>query len=258
MSLINDALKKAQKQRTGEAPTLASMPGVGGESAHRIARRAKPTGFNTMMARAGMAGGAVLLLAVGAFFVLRGKPETGNLKPERQSTASQPGGSPLVLPSVASGEGRGGGPSASSAGPTSSVTAPPSPVASPPSSAPAPVTFTLKTDPVVVAEKAEVKEQKTTSVPAEIHSPSPVVRAPSPEVPAAPAAKLEPRAITYIENLKVAGIRASATDAKVLMNDRVYRIGSTVEAEMGLKLVDITANSLTFEDDRGGRYTRVF
>ena len=70
--------------------------------------------------------------------------------------------------------------------------------------------------------------------------------------------KLEPRAIQYIEALKVAGIRASATDAKVLMNDRVYRIGSLVEAEMGLKLVDITANSLTFEDERGGRYTRTF
>jgi hypothetical protein len=42
------------------------------------------------------------------------------------------------------------------------------------------------------------------------------------------------------------------------MNDRVYRIGSLVEAEMGLTLVEITTGSLTFEDERGGRYTRTF
>ena len=72
---------------------------------------------------------------------------------------------------------------------------------------------------------------------------------------------LEPRAINHIESLRVAGIRASATDpkdSKVLMNDRVYRIGNIVEAEMGLRLVEITSGSLTFEDARGGRYTRTF
>ncbi len=70
---------------------------------------------------------------------------------------------------------------------------------------------------------------------------------------------LEPRAINHIESLRVAGIRASASDpkdSKVLMNDRVYRIGNIVEAEMGLRLVEITSSSLTFEDARGGRYTR--
>ena len=36
MSLINDALKKAQKQRTGDAPPLASMPSIGGEPAATI------------------------------------------------------------------------------------------------------------------------------------------------------------------------------------------------------------------------------
>lgn len=50
----------------------------------------------------------------------------------------------------------------------------------------------------------------------------------------------------------------TSTDAKVLMNDRVYRVGSLVEAEMGLTLVGITTGSLTFEDERGGRYTRTF
>lgn len=64
--------------------------------------------------------------------------------------------------------------------------------------------------------------------------------------------------MTFIENIKVAGIRASATDSKVLMNDRVYRVGDMVEHEMALKLVGITSNSLTFEDEHGGRFTRTF
>ena len=88
-------------------------------------------------------------------------------------------------------------------------------------------------------------------------APASAATAPAPE-PGRPAPKLEPRAIQFIENIKVAGIMARPTDSKVLMNDRVYRIGSLVEAEMGLTLVGITPNSLTFEDGHGGRYTRTF
>ena len=42
------------------------------------------------------------------------------------------------------------------------------------------------------------------------------------------------------------------------MNDRVYRIGDIIEHQLGLKLVGITATSLTFEDESGARYTRNF
>jgi hypothetical protein len=42
------------------------------------------------------------------------------------------------------------------------------------------------------------------------------------------------------------------------MNDRVYRNGDIVEYELGLKLIEITANSLTFENESGARYTRNF
>jgi hypothetical protein len=73
-----------------------------------------------------------------------------------------------------------------------------------------------------------------------------------------PPRRLDARATTYIDNIRVAGIRASATDSKVLMNDRVYRAGDLVEHEMGLKLIGITSSSLTFEDPNGGQYTRNF
>ena len=59
---------------------------------------------------------------------------------------------------------------------------------------------------------------------------APIQVEPAPAQPAAPAVvrKLEPRAINFINSIRVAGIRASATDSKVLMMDRVYRIGDTV------------------------------
>jgi hypothetical protein len=237
MSLINDALKKAQKQRTGEIPTLASMPGVGGESAQRIARRAKPTGFNTLIIRAGIASGIALLLAIGGWLAFGRKAESGKLKAEGSGTVAVQPAVPAQQPATVSQQ----------------------PAATP--------TFTLKTEPSVPKTEtppttvARPELPKPTAPSSKSIAQQPATNnqqpAPVPE-PAKPALKLEPKAIQYIEGLKVAGIRASATDAKVLMNDRVYRIGGIVEAELGLKLVEITANSLTFEDERGGRYTRTF
>jgi hypothetical protein len=89
-------------------------------------------------------------------------------------------------------------------------------------------------------------------------APPPPEPAPAPVKPAAPPLRLEPRAVAYIENLRIVGIRVSPTDSKVLMNDRVYRIGDVVEYELGLKLTGITSSSLTFEDPRVAVYTRSF
>lgn len=271
MSLINDALKKAQKQRTGAAPALASMPSVGGETPHRIAKRAKPAGFDTLIVRAGAGAGIALLLAVGGYFAFRGAPEDRGQKTEVSNqapsqSASPNAGSPLQ-PSPDLRLTSADGPSASS-----------NPQVSVPQPAAAPV-FTLPVAP---------KPEPVASVPAsepQASRPTPQASVPSP-APASPtrltgsdprvspfrsqdstpaqatgpqtALKLEPRAIQFIENIKVAGIMARPTDSKVLMNDRVYRLGSIVEAEMGLTLVGITSDSLTFEDGNGGRYTRIF
>ena len=255
MSLINDALKKAQKQRTGEAPILASLPSVGGQSAASISRRSKSGGPNPLLVWAG-AGAGVLLLAVGSWFALRSTPED-----RAQKTENSPRQPASTQSSVVSNQ---------SSGP-STVYRPPA------TETPAPVSFVLpiaqppKVETVAGVQKNADKEPRTTV--AQAPTSSPVAKppdeprhstasagGPSSDTSAAatqPALKLENRAVQFIDNIKVAGIRASATDAKVLMNDRVYRLGSVVEADLGLKLVGITANSLTFEDERGARYTRI-
>jgi hypothetical protein len=231
MSLINEALKKAQKQRTGESPSLSGLPGVGGEPAARIARRAKPVGFNSLLTRIGIGAGAVALLVVAGIFLARmlTSPPAAPAKPAvvaAAETVSKPADAAPAKPAE---------PGAANANKFLL------PVAVIPTPAPAPVTPA----PAAVENKPAVTAAVVTAAPA------------APAKPA-PAAKLEPKAISYIENIRVAGIRASGADSKVLMNDRVYRVGDTVEHELGLKLTGITSNSLSFEDERGAKYTRNF
>ncbi len=53
MSLINDALKKAQRQRGGDAAT-DDAPGAPPAGSARVARREKPAGFQTILLRTGI------------------------------------------------------------------------------------------------------------------------------------------------------------------------------------------------------------
>lgn len=239
MSLINEALKKAQKQRTGEAPTLASMPAIGGESARHIARRAKPASFNTLLIRLGLGGAGLVIVLVVGVLLLRKSPAPA--EPTAVAQTAPPVQTAPTTPPAA----------------TAST-----PASAPAQTAPAETVFVLPVAPPPATEKAtavipQPEPKAATPLPA-----APVAQpaAPTSEPVRAPAppGRLEPRAIAYIDNIRVAGIRASATDSKVLMNDRVYRIGDTVEHEMRLKLVGITSSSLTFEDMAGGQYTRNF
>jgi cytoskeletal protein RodZ len=214
MSLINDALKKAQKQRTGEAPSLGSLPSVGGESPQRIAKRAKPAGFDTLIIRAGVGAGIALLLVVGGYFVFRSAPEDRGQRTQNSPTQTASTPSPAVTPTSPA----------------------PSPVLRPPSSQPASAApaFTL---PVAQTQKTEDREPRTaqTSEPTSVLRPpssEPAKPAPAPtgsdprvspfsapsasaqasrpapqasaaQVASPPPPKLEPRAIQFIENIKV-------------------------------------------------------
>jgi len=248
MSLINDALKKAQKQRTGEAPPLASMPSIGGESPVTIAKRAKPASFNALFLRVGLGAGALLLvIGVGAYYAFR-SPGQETVAPPPQAQPASPTVPPKDEPAVGLAKAVEPAPTFNlpiAAPPT--VVRPPAPAVHQP--APAPV-VAMATPPPAVKPKEEPRPGAGEAVA------KPAVPAPAAEPVV--AAKMDNKAVGYIENLRIAGIRASATDSKVLMNDRVYRIGDIVEHELGLKLIAITSSSMTFEDERGARYTRNF
>lgn len=240
MSLINDALKKAQRQRTGDSP-LSQPPMPGGTPAP--ARPAR--GNNSPSPQLLLVGvGAVLglLLATGAILFFRPKstaPESAGAssaeqsKPQTNAVASS---APLPSPPAAQ---------------TPPASSQPSPVAVLAAAKPAESLPVVKTTPSSAAATASEPRAPVDQI-------SPHATATSPASPTAPPAP-SLRMIEAIEALRVAGIRASAgTDAKVLMNDRVYRIGDTVDHALGIKLTAVTASSLTFSDASGASYTRHF
>ena len=62
----------------------------------------------------------------------------------------------------------------------------------------------------------------------------------------------------FVDAIKVAGIRPSGTDSRVLMNDRVFRVNEIVERNFGLRLTRVEPNSLTFTDANGAIYVKNF
>jgi hypothetical protein len=246
MSLINDALKKAQKQRTGDSPPLSGMPGVGGEPAAKIARRDKPAGFNAQLTRLAVgAGGVLLVVLAGGFFILRISHRAPPLTPVPPAATVHP--APGTPPPAAPAE---------KAAVTFTL-----PVAPPPVAEPAPAVVSSITASAGGEHLAPTAPPGPQAAAPNLVAPMPdeggTKPAPAPPSPAAPV-KLDPKAINFIDNLRIAGIRASATDSKVLMNDHVFRVGDIVEHQLGLKLTAISADSLGFEDERGGKYVRNF
>ncbi|MBL9216243.1 MAG: hypothetical protein JNG83_12270 [Opitutaceae bacterium] len=234
MSLINEALKKAQKQRTGES---APLPSVGGVPAARIAKRGKPAAFHTVFIRAGIGAAIAVVLVVGglvAYRLLQSPPAVATAPAANSAPAATPqAAAPAPVPA-----------------PVATVTPPPKAETPAPAPTAAAASFTVPA-PAPAAPPAEVH-------PAPKAAATPAVVFETPKLPAAPPPKMSPRAVAFIESLRIAGIRTSATDSKVLMNDRVFRIGNVVEHELGIKLTGISSSSLTFEDEQGAAYVRQF
>ena len=67
-----------------------------------------------------------------------------------------------------------------------------------------------------------------------------------------------PKAAAFVDTLKVSGIRASASDPKVLMNDRVFRLNDLIDRTTGLRLLEINPGHLVFMDEAGATYTKNF
>ena len=64
--------------------------------------------------------------------------------------------------------------------------------------------------------------------------------------------------LNYLEKARVTGIRVSATDPKVLMNNRVYRLNEIVDRDLQLRIVHIAPRELRFQDSEGHVYRKTF
>src|SRR5258708_3075016 len=95
MSLINEALKKAQKLRTGDPATLAPMPGR-----PRVAKRGAARSTQQLVLIASGAVVLVILSVVGTFWFVNRTPAPGSKPIAAKPVAPAPETSAVVNPAI--------------------------------------------------------------------------------------------------------------------------------------------------------------
>ena len=124
------------------------------------------------------------------------------------------------------------------------------PIATPAPKSPEPVPDIVATAPKPAAPLATAPRSTTASsgrLP-------PSVPLPVPTGDARPDLRIQ----TFVDAIKVAGIRSSGAESKVLMNDHVYRMNDIVDRSLNLRLVDVQTDSLTFVDENNVVYVKNF
>jgi hypothetical protein len=231
MSLINDALKKAQHQRTGPATDQPPMPGT--PQGYRAAQLNKPGRGMPSQTLALILAGLAAIIVAGVVIVL--------------VTRRTPAPAPAPLASLP---------------PAAPRIAPVEPAASPP---PPVVAVVPAPQPTVAIALPKISIPSPAPPAVEVKAPEPEVAAATPApVPAAePVKPVAPgvqdiRILTLLDALRVTGIRASGKESKVLMNDRVYRVNDMVDYALGIRLTGVANESLTFADVNGTVYVKNF
>jgi len=227
MSLINEALKKAQRQRAAEASTAGDAESAPG----RVAKRPQAMRAQTVILLAAAATVLIVFSVVVTVYWLNAAPEPKRIaapvtpKPA-PAAASDP--RPIVVPAAASPAG-----AAPASTPPAAVSLPAVATVTPTPTAPTPVS--------TVATPAPEPPSTTASAAPKL----------APDAP-------DPRIQSFVDTVRVTGIRSSGSDSKVLMNDRVYRVNDLVDRALGVKLIRVAPDTLTFADARGVTYTKSF
>jgi outer membrane biosynthesis protein TonB len=255
VSLINDALKKAARQRA-EDQTEVAPPAQAGRR-RRIPRHGAPMSVQTLVL---LAGAAVTLIV--ASVVVTGILVTGKLEP-RPAAAAKPAAptpapeeQPAVVVQV---------PRAQEAPVPKPILAPPTaePVARalpPPPARSAPAAATRRA-PADAARPAPA--DRASPAPAEAVSPPPADGArPAPAGAARPAAAPQlsrgEQAQNFVDRLRVTGARAAGQDSKALVDGHVYRVNDVLDRALGIRLVQVDADHLTLVDSDGATYVKNF
>ena len=276
MSLINEALKKAQRQRTLDNAPLASAPsGIAAaavtthERAATHRRTQAPIYFGLGLLVIGVVATALVM-----HYGIAPKAEPG-LALARATVAKQPAPAP-----------------AAPTAPPQPV--PPPPLAEAPASEPAPmITFTppapapttsapTVSAPTVSAPKSTAKPAPTESAPPAAPLPptplAPVTKtenAPAPTPPklvAAPPPPATPvslvtgptdaersaRIYAFLSTLRLTGVRGVNAQARVLMNEKVFRLNDVVDAALGLRITAVQPGRLIFTDPKGQTYEKQY
>lgn len=245
MSLINEALKKAQRQRSLDSAPLSSAPS--GIAAAAVTTHVRSASHRRSYAPIWFGLGLLGLGVVTTALVMRyGIPSSEPAKPA--SVALPP--SPVAAPAS---------PAATTApvitplppAPESVVVLPPIPQAVVNVAPPSPV--------APVTPAASSVGGQTTA-----HEAGPAVGlTPTPVTPVALAAPLTPaereaQIYIFLNSIRLTGVRGLDHEARVLMNERVWRRNDVVSPELGLRLSAVRPNLLVFTDAQGRTYEKPY
>jgi len=220
MSLINDALKKAARQRAEEqGEVIPPMPGGGHR---RPSRPGEPMRVQTIVLIGAAALALIVVSAVVTGIFVTGKPDV------KVAAVIQ---SPTLAPTPA---------------PQKVVVQ--APLIAVPQALPASVP-TPTSAPVAVVRPAVVAAVAPTAAP----TPRPVATAPA----TAPQNRNE-LIQGIVDRYRVSGVRAAGADSKALVDGHVYKINEVIDRTIGLKLVKVEADHLTFVDAQGDTYLKSF
>ncbi|MBS0630838.1 MAG: hypothetical protein JSS11_02910 [Verrucomicrobia bacterium] len=259
MSLINDALKKAQRLRAEQSPDAPPPPVPGGTApGHRIAKRGQAMPAQTLILIIGAAAVLVVLSAVITVILLNRTPEPAHKPAVAAHPAAHPAAtgesSPVIVaPVIAAPKPAPEPPPAASTSPSAkpaeiSAEKPAPAAESVPVGAPNATATTPPLPAAPVRTAQEIAEEiRAKEIPAQpIEPPKPAPARPNPQVQ------------IFVDSIRVAGIRFSGNESKVLMNDRVYRVNDVVDRNLGIRLKEVTAETLTFVDANGVTYVKNF
>jgi hypothetical protein len=251
MSIINDALKKAARQRAQEENDLGSlMPG----SHHGQSPRGKKknsTQTIVLISAAALVLIVVSVVATGIF--VAAKPQAAPVAAERP--VPTPVAPAVQAPAVALIS----IPKAVSMYPTPVAVAEERPaIALAPTLAPTAVPTaipTLAPTATPIAYPTAVPTEAPTPVALiTLHPPEPV--APSATTPADQAHNDLVQGL--VDRLQVSGVRAAGLGSKALVDGHVYRVNDVLDRTTGLKLIGVDEDHLTFVDSKGVKYVKTF
>lgn len=259
MSLINEALKKAQRERAGHPAESASGQEVG-TPARRMApapasHRPPPTPAGPSAGL--LLGGVAVVLASVALGVViwrsgPGSPGTppvpvAALTPAPPTATATPAPPPVAPPPLAT------APTAAPASPAEPFVAPEPPLFSEPPPLAAGLARTADT-------QAAPPDPATVAPP-----PAPAVTAPAlptweppPLVPVPTTADRSAAIKDWLEDITIQSVRFAGPDSRVLIRNRVYALGATVDRTLGLRLAEIHPNRIVFTDNDGTRFTKSY
>ena len=221
MSLINQALRKAQHQRTPSRPATAAD--------HASASHPKYTGnFNKSGLLIGLVAGIALLIGLVAgltIVVLRKDPA-----PVAQQAATLPAPAKQISPAT----------------PIIQPLAAPTPAPTQPLEQDSPsVLNDLRL--ARVAAEAKAAADANSAKQAEAAKQLAATKA---------AAKPSQDIIQWLGRSKISGVRLSTSGNKVILNNNAYLVGETVNVGLGLKVLIIQEKRVLFIDPNGKKYLK--